>query len=95
MSEFLANVPRRGDDKRSWPPKLKASSIAKSLIEGETVKAFAKRYDLFSSTMPDWRRMARQGKLVLFDLVAWILCLLRSRCLRLWPNFCPSLLEHD
>ncbi len=67
-SEFLARVPRRADGKRNWPPELKALIVAETLIEGETVKAVAKRYDLIPSTVSDWRRMARQGKLVLPNL---------------------------
>ncbi|OWV35369.1 transposase [Mameliella alba] len=58
-------MPRRADGKRNWPPELKAQIVAETLIEGETVKAVAKRYELIPSTVSDWRRLARQGKLVL------------------------------
>ncbi|WP_242698876.1 transposase [Alteromonas sp. 5E99-2] len=68
ISEFLASVPRRADGKRNWPPELKARIVAETLLEGETVKAVAKRYELIPSTVSDWRRMARQGKLVLPNL---------------------------
>jgi transposase len=67
-SEFLTPVARRSDGKREWPLDLKARIVAETLIEGETVKGVAGRYDLIPSTVSDWRRMARQGKLVLPNL---------------------------
>ena len=42
--------------------------MAETLIEGTTIKAVVKRYELIPSTVSDWRRMARMGKLVLQNL---------------------------
>jgi transposase-like protein len=67
-NEFLARIPLRSDGKRNWPPELKALIVAETLLEGETVKAVASRYEVTPTTVSDWRRMAREGKLVLPNL---------------------------
>ena len=67
-NEFLARIPRSSDGKRRWPLELKARIVAETLIEGATVSGVAKRYDLVPSSVSDWRRMARTGKLVLPNL---------------------------
>jgi transposase len=46
INEFLASVPGRSDGKRNWPPELKARVVPETLIEGETVNAVARRYEL-------------------------------------------------
>ena len=67
-NEFLTGVPCSSGGARRWPIELKARIVAETLIEGATVKAVAKRYELIPSTVSDWRRMARMGKLVLPNL---------------------------
>lgn len=67
-NEFLARIPRSSDGKRRWPLELKARIVAETLIEGATVSEVAKRYDLVPSSVSDWRRMARTGKLLLPNL---------------------------
>ena len=67
-NEFLTGVPCSSGGARRWPIELKAQIVAETLIEGATVKAVAKRYELIPGTVFDWRRMARRGKLVLPDL---------------------------
>ena len=63
-NEFLEQIPRRSDGTQRWSLDLKARIVAKTLIKGETVSGVSKRYELTASTISDWRRMAREGKLV-------------------------------
>ena len=67
-NDFLRRIPRRADGKRNWPTELKAHIVAETLIEGETVIGVAERYEVQATTVSDWRRMAREGKLVLPNL---------------------------
>ena len=50
---------------RRWPDHVKAQAVAETLEPGATVAGVAARYEIMPSQLTAWRRLAKDGKLLL------------------------------
>jgi len=67
-SRFVGEIISGGKEHRRWPNAVKGQIVAETFVPGVSVKEVALRHDLQPNHLSTWRRLAKDGKLVIPEL---------------------------